>query len=74
MVDQRIDSEASAAADDHYAAICALALRQAFGGTELVARNGSPWAFLTEISSSGNVSTVDVVYRCWTTRSTAAGR
>nr|WP_272919267.1 hypothetical protein [Amycolatopsis rubida] len=40
----------------------------------MVDRNGSPWALLTEISSSGNVSTVDVVYRCWTTRSTAAGR
>ncbi|PKV96165.1 uncharacterized protein DUF4964 [Amycolatopsis echigonensis] len=66
-LDQRIASEASAAAGggstgDHYAAICALALRQAFGGTELVDRNGSPWAFLKEISSSGNVSTVDVIY------------
>ncbi|MER6899067.1 DUF4965 domain-containing protein, partial [Amycolatopsis sp. NPDC000740] len=61
-LDQRIDSEASAAGGEHYAAVCALALRQAFGGTELVDRNGSPWAFLKEISSSGNVSTVDVIY------------
>lgn len=45
-----------------YAAVCALALRQAFGGTELVDRGGEPWAFLKEISSDGNVSTVDVVY------------
>jgi hypothetical protein len=45
-----------------YAAICALALRQAFAGTELVNHNGTPWAFLKEISSSGNVSTIDVTY------------
>jgi hypothetical protein len=45
-----------------YAALCALALRQAVGGTELVDRGGAPWAFLKEISSDGNVSTVDVTY------------
>ena len=45
-----------------YAALCALALRQAVGGTELVNRNGAPWAFLKEISSDGNVSTIDVTY------------
>ncbi|HEY0718026.1 MAG TPA: DUF5127 domain-containing protein [Streptosporangiaceae bacterium] len=50
-------------AGDQYAAITALALRQAFGGTELVAGPGGvPWAFLKEISSSGNVSTVDVLF------------
>ena len=47
-----------------YAGLCALALRQAYGGTELVSRQGTPWAFLKEISSSGNVSTVDVTYPC----------
>ena len=44
-----------------YAGLCALALRQAYGGTELwSARAAQPWAFLKEISSDGNVSTVDV--------------
>jgi hypothetical protein len=47
---------------DQYHALCGLALRQAFGGTELANRGGAPWAFLKEISSDGNVSTVDVVY------------
>jgi hypothetical protein len=66
-LDQRIHDDAAAAAGggstgDHYAAVCALALRQALAGTELVARNGAPWAFLKEISSDGNVSTVDVTY------------
>ena len=66
-LDRRIQTDASNAVGggtvgDQYAAICALALRQAFGGTELVDRGGVPWAFLKEISSDGNVSTVDVVY------------
>jgi Domain of unknown function (DUF5127)/Domain of unknown function (DUF4965)/Domain of unknown function (DUF1793)/Concanavalin A-like lectin/glucanases superfamily/Domain of unknown function (DUF4964) len=46
-----------------YAAITSLALRQAFGGTELVVGpGGAPWAFLKEISSDGNVSTLDVLF------------
>ncbi|WP_333771101.1 glutaminase domain-containing protein [Streptomyces sp. IBSBF 2435] len=66
-LDQRIHNDAVAAAGggatgDHYAAVCALALRQAVAGTELVDRNGSPWAFLKEISSDGNMSTIDVTY------------
>ncbi|MFF3910276.1 glutaminase domain-containing protein [Streptomyces sp. NPDC001848] len=61
-LDERIRREATALAGPKYAALCALALRQAYGGTELVSRDGQPWAFLKEISSDGNVSTVDVVY------------
>jgi Domain of unknown function (DUF4965)/Domain of unknown function (DUF5127)/Domain of unknown function (DUF1793)/Ricin-type beta-trefoil lectin domain-like/Domain of unknown function (DUF4964) len=66
-LDQKLHDDAAAAAGggttgEHYAAVCALALRQALAGTELVDRGGSPWAFLKEISSDGNVSTVDVVY------------
>ncbi|MCW2637726.1 MAG: hypothetical protein JWP76_32, partial [Dactylosporangium sp.] len=47
---------------DRYAAICSLALRQAFAGTELVDHGGTPWAVLKEISSNGDFSTVDVMY------------
>jgi hypothetical protein len=47
---------------DQYHALVSLSLRQTFGGTELVNRGGVPWAFLKEISSDGNVSTVDVIY------------
>jgi hypothetical protein len=61
-LDAKVSSEATAAGGAKYAALCALALRQAYGGTELVLRNGQPWAFLKEISSDGNVSTVDVTY------------
>ncbi|WP_233533845.1 DUF5127 domain-containing protein [Kitasatospora sp. SolWspMP-SS2h] len=66
-LDRRIHDDAAAAVGggttgEHYAAVCALALRQAVAGAELVDRNGSPWAFQKEISSSGNMSTVDVLY------------
>jgi hypothetical protein len=66
-LDQQIQQDAGNAVGGgevgtEYAAVCALALRQAYGGTELLDCKGSPWAFLKEISSDGNVSTVDVVY------------
>jgi hypothetical protein len=62
-LDARITSDARAAGGSAYAGLCAIALRQAYGGTELVAGpGGQPWAMLKEISSDGNVSTVDVLY------------
>jgi hypothetical protein len=61
-LDRKVRQEATAAGGTKYAALCALSLRQAYAGTELVSRNGKPWAFLKEISSDGNVSTIDVTY------------
>jgi hypothetical protein len=61
-LDARVVSDATAAGGSNYAALCSLALRQAFAGTELVGTSASPWLMLKEISSDGNVSTVDVVY------------
>jgi hypothetical protein len=62
-LDARVSGDAAAAGGQAYAGLCAISLRQAYGGTELVAGpGGQPWAFLKEISSDGNVSTVDVVY------------
>jgi hypothetical protein len=62
-LDARVNGDADAAGGRAYAGLCAISLRQAYGGTELVAGpGGQPWAFLKEISSDGNVSTVDVVY------------
>ncbi|HEX3923725.1 MAG TPA: DUF5127 domain-containing protein [Streptosporangiaceae bacterium] len=62
-LDARVTSGARAAGGSAYAGLCSIALRQAYGGTELVAGpGGQPWAFLKEISSDGNVSTVDVLY------------
>jgi hypothetical protein len=62
VLDRKITADATQAGGQNYAAICALALRQAFGGVELVGTKNQPWYFLKEISSDGNVSTVDVVY------------
>ena len=61
-LDAKIKREATAAGGAKYAALCAIALRQAYGATELVLRDGEPWVLLKEISSDGNVSTVDVTY------------
>jgi Domain of unknown function (DUF5127)/Domain of unknown function (DUF4965)/Domain of unknown function (DUF1793)/Domain of unknown function (DUF4964) len=63
-LDAKITRDATNAAGADYAALCAVAFRQAYAGTELVSRNGVPWAFLKEISSDGNVSTIDVTYPC----------
>ncbi|WP_371477373.1 glutaminase domain-containing protein [Kitasatospora sp. NBC_00315] len=60
--DRKVRQEATDAGGAKYAALCALSLRQAYAGTELVSRGGAPWAFLKEISSDGNVSTIDVTY------------
>jgi Glutaminase A six helical-hairpin domain/Domain of unknown function (DUF5127)/Domain of unknown function (DUF4964) len=62
-LDGRVNGDATAAGGRGYAGLCAISLRQAYGGTELLTGPaGQPWAFLKEISSDGNVSTVDVVY------------
>jgi hypothetical protein len=62
VLDARVVSDALAAGGPNYAALCTLSLRQAFGGTELVGTTAQPWLMLKEISSDGNVSTVDVLY------------
>jgi hypothetical protein len=61
-LDAKIRRDATQAAGEQYAALCALAFRQAYAATELVSRDGKPWAFLKEISSNGNMQTVDVTY------------
>ncbi len=61
-LDHSLAADAVTAGGANYAAICNLALRQAFGGTELVGTSQNPWMFLKEISSDGNVSTIDVMY------------
>ena len=60
--DTKIDREATRAGGAEYAALCNLAFRQAYAATELVSKGGKPWAFLKEISSNGNMQTIDVTY------------
>src|SRR6202050_2234139 len=60
-LDEQIEQAATTAAGSGYAAVCALALRQCYGGTELaIGPYGSPWLLVKEISSSGDVNTVDI--------------
>lgn len=70
--DAKVQSDASAINAD-YAAIVALSIRQAMGAIELTISKGSDgsWntsdtlVFLKEISSDGNVNTVDVIFPSW---------
>ncbi|KZP32941.1 DUF1793-domain-containing protein [Athelia psychrophila] len=70
--DAKVQSDASAISDD-YAAIVALSIRQAMGGIELTISKNSDgsWntndtlVFLKEISSDGNINTVDVIFPSW---------
>ncbi len=61
-LDSSITAAATALGGSHYAALTALTLRQAFAGTELTGTIDNPYLFLEEISSSDNVSTVDLLY------------
>ncbi len=60
-LDEQIEQAATTAAGSGYSAVCALALRQCYGGTELaIGPDGSPWLLGKEISSGGYVNTVDI--------------
>eukprot|EP00026_Physarum_polycephalum_P004399 Phypoly_transcript_04418.p1 GENE.Phypoly_transcript_04418~~Phypoly_transcript_04418.p1 ORF type:complete len:712 (+),score=112.47 Phypoly_transcript_04418:73-2136(+) len=49
---------------DEYATLTALAYRQCVGGTKMTwnPEKNSPWYFMKEISSDGDISTVDVIF------------
>ncbi len=61
-LDAQIETDATTAAGSGYAAACALALRQCYGGTELaISPDGvTPWLLGKEISSDGDTNTVDI--------------
>ena len=61
-MDAKVMADATRAGGTKYAALCTLALRQAFGATEMVGTTAKPWMFMKEISSDGNISTVDIMY------------
>ncbi|KAI0744972.1 DUF1793-domain-containing protein [Earliella scabrosa] len=70
--DAQIESDANKISAD-YASIVALSIRQTFGAIEItVSRNldnsydtSNVLTFMKEISSNGNVNTVDVIYPAW---------
>jgi hypothetical protein len=62
-LDAKVSTDARKASGAKYEALCVLSLRQAYGATELaVGPDNTPWAFLKEISSDGDTSTVDVIF------------
>lgn len=71
-LDAKVQADSSAISAD-YASIVALSVRQAFGATEVTIGKGSTGSFntsdvlvfLKEISSDGNVNTVDVIMPAW---------
>ncbi|RPD78548.1 DUF1793-domain-containing protein [Lentinus tigrinus ALCF2SS1-7] len=70
--DAQVEADAKKISDD-YAAVVALSIRQGFGATEVtVSKNGdgsfdtsNVLTFMKEISSSGDVNTVDVIFPAW---------
>lgn len=60
-LDAKVQFDTSRISDD-YAILATLSLRQAFGATQLVGTNETQYLFMKEISSDGNVNTVDVIF------------
>ncbi|KAJ2958686.1 hypothetical protein NQZ79_g5697 [Umbelopsis isabellina] len=61
-LDAKILTDAYKAAGQPYADVVSLSLRQAFGGTEFAGNSTSPTLYLKEISSDGNMQTVDMLF------------
>lgn len=61
-LDNRVSKDSKAAGGDNYAILTTLATRQAFAATQLVGTKDKHYLFLKEISSNGNMQTIDVIY------------
>lgn len=61
-LDTTISEDSLAVAGPDYLTITSLAARQAFGGFEFAGTDTNPYLFMKEISSDGNVQTVDVLF------------
>lgn len=61
-IDNKIATNSIAAGGQDYLTITSLSARQALAGTRLVGNSTKQYLFLKEISSDGNVQTVDVIF------------
>ncbi|VCU40324.1 Bgt-3378-2 [Blumeria graminis f. sp. tritici] len=61
-LDNKISTDSIAAGGQDYLTITSLSTRQAFASTQLVGSQSKQYLFLKEISSDGNIQTVDVIY------------
>jgi hypothetical protein len=60
--DNRVATDSIAAGGQDYLTITSVSARQAFGTLQLVGNDTKQYLFLKEISSDGNVQTVDVIF------------
>ncbi|KAK4547118.1 hypothetical protein LTR36_001339 [Oleoguttula mirabilis] len=60
--DAQISTDSLAAGGQNYLSLTSLAARQAFGALEFTNTPEMPYVFLKEISSDGNIQTVDVMF------------
>ncbi|KAK0247018.1 hypothetical protein LTS09_017845 [Friedmanniomyces endolithicus] len=60
--DQKVANDSKAAGGDDYTSLTSLAARQAFGSLVFTNTPDAPYVFLKEISSDGNIQTVDVIF------------
>ncbi|PLB52445.1 glutaminase GtaA [Aspergillus steynii IBT 23096] len=61
-LDKRIAKDSLAAAGQDYLTITSLSARQAFAATQLCGTPDNTYLFMKEISSNGNMNTVDVIF------------
>ena len=60
--DNQFAADSLAAGGQNYLTITSLSARQAFAAVQLCGTTSKPYLFLKEISSDGNIQTVDVLY------------
>ncbi|KAJ5248318.1 hypothetical protein N7497_008379 [Penicillium chrysogenum] len=61
-LDRRVAQDSIATAGQDYLVVTSLSVRQAFGATQLCGTQDKMYMFLKEISSNGNMNTVDVIF------------
>ncbi|TVY48886.1 Glutaminase A [Lachnellula occidentalis] len=61
-IDHVFAVDSLAAGGQNYLTITSLSARQAFGAAQLCGTTSKPYLFLKEISSDGNIQTVDVIF------------
>ncbi|MBZ6376201.1 MAG: DUF4965 domain-containing protein [Kocuria palustris] len=61
-MDRRVAQGSIATAGQDYLIVTSLSVRQAFGATQLCGTQDKMYMFLKEISSNGNMNTVDVIF------------
>ncbi|KKA18490.1 glutaminase, partial [Rasamsonia emersonii CBS 393.64] len=61
-LDSKVATDSTRAAGHNYLILTSLSARQAFGATQLCGTPDQTYLFMKEISSDGNVNTVDVIF------------